>query len=151
MAPLSAPSLAQLINRAARAFARDADNMLRPLGLRYAQVPALALLNEGVELTQKELAEATGIEQPSMAQLLARMDRDGLIRRKPNPHDARSQTIQLAGGAEARLTEAHEHLVALDQRAVAGFTADEIATLRHLLTRLGDNLDRRNDPFPDPS
>ncbi|MEV6390132.1 MarR family transcriptional regulator [Nocardia xishanensis] len=145
MTPLTTPSLAQLINRAARALARDADCALTPLGLRYAQVPVLALLHEGMELTQKELAEATGIEQPSMAQLLTRMDRDGLVRRKPNPRDARSQTIALAHGTGARLNDARDRLAALDSRAVAGFTTEEIDTLKHLLTRLGDNLDRRKD------
>ncbi|MEV0251865.1 MarR family transcriptional regulator [Nocardia sp. NPDC050712] len=145
MTPLTTPSLAQLINRAARALARDADTALKPLGLRYAQVPVIALLNEGVGLTQKELAEATGIEQPSMAQLLARMDRDELIRRTPNPRDARSQTIELAPAAEARMSDAHDRLADLDARAVAGFTAAEVSTLKLLLTRLGDNLDRRRD------
>ncbi|MFB7719831.1 MarR family winged helix-turn-helix transcriptional regulator [Nocardia sp. NPDC056100] len=145
MTPITTPSLAQLINRAARAFARDADSALKPLGLRYAQVPVLALLHEGPELTQKELADAAGIEQPSMAQLLTRMDRDGLIRRTPHPRDARSQAISLTPGTDAQLTAATESLSALNDRAVTGFTAAEIDTLKQLLTRIGDNLDRRKD------
>ena len=140
----SAPSLAQLINRASRALARDGDAALKPFGLRYAQVPVLALLSDGAELTQKALAEAAGIEQPSMAQLLARMDRDGLIRRTPHPHDARSHTITLAVETAARVTEAHRHLADLDKRAAAGFTAEEIDTLKDLLTRLSSNLEKAN-------
>ncbi|WP_405163644.1 MarR family transcriptional regulator [Nocardia sp. NBC_01499] len=142
MDPIAAPSLAQLINRNSRALARDGDAALKPLGLRYAQVPVLALLREDVELTQKELAEATGIEQPSMAQLLTRMDRDGLIRRMPHPRDARSQTIALSPEGRAQVIDAHDRLAALDNRAVAGFTTDEIAILKDLLTRVGNNLDR---------
>ncbi|MFJ4654416.1 MarR family winged helix-turn-helix transcriptional regulator [Nocardia sp. NPDC088792] len=149
MDPITAPSLAQLINRASRALARDGDNTLKPLGLRYAQVPVLALLREGAELTQKDLAEATGIEQPSMAQLLARMDRDGLIHRTPHPRDARSQAIALTPTGGARVTDAHDRLAALDSRAVAGFTADEIGILRDLLTRVGNNLDRTNGTLTD--
>lgn len=91
------------------------------------------------------------MEQPSMAQLLARMDRDGLVRRTPNPHDARSQTIALTSATDTRLTDAHDRLAALDRRAVAGFTAEEIDTLKHLLTRVGDNLDRRRDAATDPA
>ncbi len=151
MTSRTTPSLAQLINRASRAFARDGDIALKPLGLRYAQVPVIALLHDGEELTQKELAEATGMEQPSMAQLLARMDRDGLVRRTPNPRDARSQTIALTSATDTRLTDAHDRLAALDRRAVAGFTAAEIDTLKHLLTRVGDNLDRRRDAATDPA
>ncbi|WP_067667145.1 MarR family winged helix-turn-helix transcriptional regulator [Nocardia miyunensis] len=141
MANTSMPGLARLINRAARTLARDGDAALRPLGLRYAQVPVLALLRDGAELTQKDLAEATGIEQPSMAQLLTRMERDGLIRRTPNPSDARSRTITLADEATGQLTAARQQLAELDTRAVAGFTAAEIRTLTELLTRLNNNLD----------
>ena len=84
----TAPSLAQLINRASRALARDGDAALKPLGLRYAQVPVLALLSGGRELTQKALAEAAGIEQPSMAQLLTRMDPPHTApARRTQPHD----------------------------------------------------------------
>ncbi|WP_040793715.1 MarR family winged helix-turn-helix transcriptional regulator [Nocardia paucivorans] len=136
------PGPARLINHAARMLARDGDAALRPLGLRYAQVPVLALLRDGVELTQKELAEATGIEQPSMAQLLTRMERDGLIRRTPNPRDARSQRIGLTDKAAACSTAARRQLAELDKRAVAGFSTAEIRTLEELLTRLNDNLAR---------
>ncbi|WP_203217774.1 MarR family winged helix-turn-helix transcriptional regulator [Nocardia terpenica] len=142
----TSPSLAQLINRASRALARDGDAALKPLGLRYAQVPVLALLHEGTALTQKDLAEAAGIEQPSMAQLLARMDRDGLIQRTPHPNDARSHQISLTAEAAATASAAHRQLIDLDERAVAGFTAEEIRTLSDLLIRLNDNLDRAKDP-----
>ncbi|MFE3172904.1 MarR family winged helix-turn-helix transcriptional regulator [Amycolatopsis sp. NPDC059090] len=135
-------SLSQLINRASRALARDGDAALRPSGLRYAQVPVLASLSEGVALTQKELADASGIDQSSMAQLLARMDRDGLIRRTPHPHDARSRTITLAEECASRTAEARHQLAELDRRAVAGFTAEEIDSFRTLLIRVNENLEQ---------
>ena len=146
MDPIAAPSLAQLINRVSRALARDGDAALKPLGLRYAQVPVLVLLNGGAELTQKALAEAAGIEQPSMAQLLTRMDRDGLIRRKPHPRDARSQTVTLADGTAERAAEARQHLADLERRAIAGLTAEEVETLKGLLVRVSGNLDSAQPP-----
>jgi MarR family transcriptional regulator for hemolysin len=146
MEPISTPSLAQLINRVARALARHGDAALKPLGLRYAQVPVLALLKGGAELTQKEVAEAVGIEQPSMAQLLTRMDRDGLIHRKPHPRDARSHTITLTDGTSARATEAHQYLADLEKRAIAGLTPAEVDILKTLLTRVNGNLDSTMGP-----
>ncbi|QIS13610.1 MarR family winged helix-turn-helix transcriptional regulator [Nocardia arthritidis] len=138
------PGVVRLINRAARALARDGDAALKPFGMRYAQVPVLALLRAGAEPTQKELVEATGIEQSSMAQLLTRMERDGLIRRVPNPRDARSQTIALAAETAERVTTARRQLDDLNERAVAGFTPEEIRLLEQLLIRLNDNLDKQN-------
>lgn len=141
MSTSPAPSLGQLINRAARGLARDGDAALKPLGFRYAQIPVLALLRIRGALTQKSLTDATGMEQPSMAQLLTRMDRDGLIERVPHPHDARSRTIELAGGIGDRLDRARRRLDDLDERAVAGFSSEEIHTLIELLTRLNNNLE----------
>lgn len=140
--PSSCPSLAQLINRASRALTRQADAALEPLGLRYAQVPVLALLRDGEEMTQTALAAATGIEQPSMAQLLARMERDDLIQRVPHPRDARSRTIIITPGCSDQLDRAREALIALEQAAVKGFTSTEIQTLGDLLLRVKENLER---------
>jgi MarR family transcriptional regulator, transcriptional regulator for hemolysin len=141
MAPSDYPSLAQLINRVSRALTRQADAALEPLGLRYAQVPVLALLRDGEQMTQTALAAATGIEQPSMAQLLARMERDELIQRVPNPRDARSRTIVVTPGSTKQLDQGHEALIALNQVALQGFTSVEIHTLGKLLLRVKDNLD----------
>jgi len=139
------PSLLQLVNRVHRALARDGDAALRPLGLRYAQIPVFAFLVAHPAATQKALAEATGIEQSSMAQLLARMDRDGLIRHEPNPRDARSRTVTLVDPGDPRLQEGNERLGDLERTALAGFDADEIDTLRSLLTRVHHNLDQVRD------
>ncbi len=142
MTPVPSPSLSQLINRASRALTRQADAALAPLGLRYAHVPVLALLRNGGDMTQTALAAATGIEQPSMAQLLSRMERDGLIRRDPNPRDARSRTVVIAPGWTERLDQAHIALSTADQAATQEFSPDELHTLQSLLQRLNDHLGR---------
>jgi len=135
------PSLSQLINRASRALARNGDAALKPLGLRYAQIPVFVLLDDQPEMTQKALAEAAGIEQPSMAQLLSRMDRDGLIRQQPHPADARSRTISLTDPKDPRVLEGAERLRQLEQQAVAGLDDDEVRILKALLTRVRHNLE----------
>nr|WP_275410201.1 MarR family transcriptional regulator [Streptomyces sp. SID14478] len=61
----------------------------------------MAALAQGGAMSQKELARLARIEQPSMAQLLARMERDGLVERAPAPDDRRGSLISLtavAGG-----------------------------------------------------
>lgn len=55
------------------------------LGLAIARVPVLYALKDGAHSTQTELAKMAHIEQPTMAQLLGRMERDGLIGRTANP------------------------------------------------------------------
>src|SRR3979411_3248488 len=65
--------------------------------------PIIAWLMQLPESTQAELSRLIGIEQPTMAITLRRMERDGLIQRKPNPHHGRPDDgPPSAEGAERR-------------------------------------------------
>ena len=129
-----------LINRAARLFFRLGEGRFHALGLAIAQMPVLGALKDGTSLPQKELARLARIEQPTMAQLLARMERDGLIRRIPDPEDKRSSLISLTPLALRKLPQARELLVWGNTVALQGFTDREIATLSRLMKRVVNNL-----------
>nr|WP_249123494.1 MULTISPECIES: MarR family transcriptional regulator [unclassified Bradyrhizobium] len=133
---------APLVNSAARALTRLAERRLRPLGLSASQMPVLYLLRDGGAVAQKDLARFARIEQPSMAQLLARMERDGLIRRSPDPADGRSSLVSLTRAAQARLPAARAALKTGRADMLAGFASEDVDTLRRLLIRLNDNLAR---------
>ncbi len=130
-----------LISRLSRLSLRRVDERLHHLGLAAAQMPVLYALKDGANLTQKELAGLARIEQPTMAQLLARMERDGLIRRSANPHDKRSSFVALTPLALKKLPRAREVLFEGNKEALQGFTEREIETLSRLLRRIVKNLD----------
>jgi MarR family transcriptional regulator for hemolysin len=88
---LSTPG--RLISLAARGFARLSEARLKPLGFGVGHLPVLVALQDGQASTQRDLARFAKIEQPPMAQMLARMERDGLIQRAPDPADGRSSRI----------------------------------------------------------
>ena len=131
-----------LISLAARGFTRLSEARLKPLGFGVGHLPVLVALQNGQAGTQRDLARFARIEQPSMAQMLARMERDGLISRQPDPADGRSSRIALTETALARMPEACAVLFQGNRDALAGFTADEADQLVALLTRLIANLDR---------
>ncbi len=74
-------STGYMLNLCARLIALRMAQALRPLGVAPAQLPVLFTLSALGESTQTELAERAGIEQPTMALLLRRMERDDLIER----------------------------------------------------------------------
>lgn len=137
---LSTPG--HLISLAARGFARLSEARLKPLGFGVGQLPVLVALQDGRASTQRDLARFAKIEQPPMAQMLARMERDGLIHRAPDPADGRSSRITLTEVAEARLPDAIAALLRGNHEALRGFTDEETRLLITLLTRLIANLDR---------
>lgn len=131
-----------LISLAARGFARLSEARLKPLGFGVGHLPVLVALRDGRASTQRDLARFAKIEQPPMAQMLARMERDGLIRRTPNPTDGRSSRIMLTEAAEARLPNAIATLLEGNREVLCGFTDAETGMLVALLTRLIANLDQ---------
>ncbi len=136
---LSTPG--HLISLAARGFARLSEARLKPLGFGIGYLPVLIALNTGRAKTQRDLARFARMEQPSMAQMLVRMERDGLIRRAPDPADGRSSLVTLTEVAKARLSEACAVLFQGNREVQGGFTKEEAAQLTDLLTRLIANLD----------
>ena len=137
---LSTPG--HLVSLAGRGFARLSEARLKPLGFGVGHLPVLVALRDGQVGSQRELARFARVEQPTMAQMLARMERDGLIHRAPDPADGRSSHVVLTPVARARLPDACATLLQGNREALDGFGAEEAAQLVALLIRLVANLDR---------
>jgi DNA-binding MarR family transcriptional regulator len=128
-------------SRIARAFTRIGDERLRPLGFATAQLPVLTALKGGARLSQRDLARWAKVEQPTMAQLLSRMERDGIIRRETDPKDRRSSLVALTDEARAKLPAGHAILKAGNREAMRGLSDEEEATLLSLLQRVLSNAE----------
>lgn len=92
-------------------------------------------------MTQKALTEIADVEQPSMAQLLSRMERDGLIQRTPDPQDRRSNLVRLTEQGEAAVPAVRESLDYFNTRAYAGFSEEERVNFVQMLQRIINNLE----------
>ena len=135
----------QYINRIARLSARWLEPRLQKLGLAVAQVPVFGAIKSLGPLPQKELARLLYVEQPTMAQLLARMERDGLVVRTPDPHDGRSSVINLTSQAVQKSKPARELILEGSRIAFKGLSPRDIATLHLLLQRVLANLEAAID------
>ena len=93
-------SAGYLVNWAARLFTRALERRLT--GSSAGSMPVFFALIDGRAQTQKELAHWAAVEQPTMANTLGRMERDGLIQRTPDPNDRRSALIQLTSDGQRK-------------------------------------------------
>jgi len=114
----SATYLASLL---AKSFSRALQERGQKLGFAPGQFPVLLELWSEEGLTQKQLLDRLDIEQATMANTLARMERDGLIARKKHPTDKRAQQIFLTAKARGMEAEAKEAALAADQSLFSGF------------------------------
>jgi MarR family transcriptional regulator for hemolysin len=141
-APEATPSF--WINRASRLLLRSFDARLRPFDFAMSHLPVLRALADGRSRSQTELAHAAGVEQPSMGETIARMERDGVVEREPNPNDRRGALVSLTRRTRARFPKAKAALVEAEREAMAGFSDDEKALLRALLQRVVRNIEGRS-------
>lgn len=118
-------SAGYLTNWAARLYARAIDAELRPLGVSSAHLPVFFALAGGLALAQKDLADAAAVEQPTMAATLARMERDGLIARRPHPEDRRSSLISLTPPALGKAEAIGAAIARVNAAALAPLSPDE--------------------------
>ena len=144
------PSLGQAINRAARLLRRLADQRLAPLGLSAGYMPVLTALVDGDALSQKALAERAGIEQPTMAATLGRMERDGVIQRQPDPGDKRSARFSLTSATRDKLPKITMIIESINENALAVLGEADEASFRRMLAQvigaLEGALDERGSP-----
>jgi DNA-binding MarR family transcriptional regulator len=147
--PLANPG--HYVSRIARALSRIGDARLRDLGFATAQLPVLTALKDGARLSQIELARWAKVEQPSMAQLLARMEREGLIVREADPGDRRSSLVSLTDKAKDNLPAGRAVLRQGNTEMTAGMSAEEVALLVSLLQRILANVEAMEAKAPPDS
>lgn len=129
-------SAGYLINHMARIFAQGLAARIRPLGLTIGTFPALLELWQGDGLSQKQLVVRLGIEQATMANTLNRMERDGLITRRKDPEDGRSQQVWLTDQARALRDPAIAAAEGVNRDLLSALTPDEAGQLLALMRKV---------------
>lgn len=147
-------SCGYMTNWAARLFARAIDRELKEIGVSSGQMPVFFALGDGAAMPQKALAAAAAIEQPTMAATLSRMERAGLVERRPDPRDGRSQLVALTPVAMEKAARACQAAAAVNAAALAGLGEEERARFLDMLARVVAALERSLDekePLSPPS
>jgi DNA-binding MarR family transcriptional regulator len=129
-------SLGYLVNHAGRLFARALDRGLSGHGVSHGQFPILIVLWEEDGLTQSEIARRLDIEQPTVANTLKRMERDGLISTAPDAANGRRVRILLTERARSLESALTGEADAINAAAARGMGAGEVDSLRAALERL---------------
>ena len=130
----------------AKAAARSLQERAKDAGFAPGQLPVLMELWQRDGLTQRQLLDRLEIEQATLANTLARMERDGLVERLPHPADKRAQLIRLTERARAMQGEALAAANELEDRLFKGFRRFERELLLEYMRMMLANLGR--DPRP---
>lgn len=133
-------SVGYMTNWAARLFVRAIERRLS--GGNAGPMPVFLALQDGRAMTQTALAQQASVEQPTMANTLARMERDGLVSRTPDPNDRRSALVRLTELGRARADQAFDSAIEVNGIAAAALSEAELATYLSLAARIVAALEK---------
>ena len=128
------------LTRVSRTVSRAFDETLAEAG---GSLPAwLVLISlKGRQLaSQRELAEAVGIQGATLTHHLDTMESAGLVTRRRDPANRRLHLVELTPAGDALFLRLRDAAMAFDRRLRAGLSDDDVAQLETLLTRLRDNV-----------
>lgn len=133
-----------LLNRIAARWNSDLQLRLKEHGLSTMQMRTLAVLSIMPGATVNELAVYTVTEQSTMSRALESMVREGFVRRRNRPEDARVRELHLTDAGREAFRRFWPEMHEAFRRMFAGLSEAEYETLVSLLTRVLRNI-RRHD------
>jgi MarR family transcriptional regulator for hemolysin len=134
------------VARTAKTLSRAFDEELANAGGSLPTWLILLSLKARTWGTQRELAQALGIEGPTLTHHLDAMERAGLVTRTREPENRRVQRVELTEAGDAAFHRLRRAATAFDARLRSGLDDDDVGRLRDFLTRLHANIageDRR--------
>src|SRR5438876_2875777 len=123
--------LARTAKTASRAF----DDELAEGGGSLPLWLVLVSLKGQAHGAQRQLAEAVGVEGPTLTHHLNRMEAAGLVTRRRDPQNRRVHRVELTSEGEALFDGLRGAVLSFDRTVRAGLDDAEIAALRGMLDR----------------
>lgn len=125
---------------AKRAMLKAAEEAMGRHGVREGQQFILMALWHEDGLTPGELARRLGLATSTVTRAATRMEKSGLLERRPHPSDARLVTIHLSGRGRGLRDDLNTEMRRLSDRALAGLPMEQRADFVRMLDRLSGNL-----------
>jgi DNA-binding MarR family transcriptional regulator len=116
--------------------------------LSVAQFASLLCLEGAPGLSVADLARKVSTARQSANEMLAGLERAGLVVRQPHPTDRRSQQVFLTEAGRERLAEALPAVQAVEARLAGGFTAEEMTVVTTWLTRMTEAYPAGGEEIP---
>jgi MarR family transcriptional regulator, lower aerobic nicotinate degradation pathway regulator len=105
-------------------------------GMHPRHFGVMTVLDARPGMTQQELADHAGVDRSSMVALMDELESRGIAERRPHPEDRRKRCIHLTARGRRKLEELRAVAKEVGEESFGALSADERATLHHLLRKL---------------
>jgi MarR family transcriptional regulator for hemolysin len=134
-------SMGFVVNTTAKAFQRSFDIELRKnAGVTLSQWRVVATLVLQPGLTQKEIADKVGVEGATLVPVIDKMEKEGLLKRKPDSNDRRINRIYLTPKADSLWESMIECALRIRKSSGRNISESDIQTTLETLRKITKNL-----------
>jgi len=127
------------ITRLARSMERDFERRLEPLGITRGAYAVLSAIHHEKKSKPAEIAAFLGVDGAAVTRHLDRVEKHGLIERKPSVTDRRSTDIKLTKVGRQVIRRGRVSSRATNEKFISGLTAVEVdrfqSVIRTMLAR----------------
>jgi DNA-binding MarR family transcriptional regulator len=135
----SVPSMVAItsIMRAQQILLSQVDAVVKPYGLTFARYEALVLLtfSRAGELPMSKIGERLMVHPTSVTNTVDRLQRAGLVDKRPNPNDGRGTLASITGKGREVCESATRELMAMDF-GLGAYDAEECGEIFAMLRPL---------------
>ena len=134
-------SVGFIVNNTAKSFQRSLDiELRRNAGVTLSQWRVVGALVLQPGLTQKEIADKMGIEGATLVPVIDKMEKDGLLKRKPDLTDRRANRIYLTSKADSLWESMTECALKIRRSSTKNISDDDIKITLDTLRKISKNL-----------
>jgi DNA-binding MarR family transcriptional regulator len=135
--PAQAMAAVTSIMRAQQILLAGLDGLLRPYGLTFARYEALVLLgfSRTGALPLRVIGERLMVHPTSVTNTIDRLERDGLVQRRPNPRDGRGTLAEITTSGREVIARSTADLMAA-RFGMAGYADPDLTEITSLLRGL---------------
>ncbi len=117
--------------------------MIKYGSTRIQWIALYFLLNTDKEMSQKELAVLMNIQDPSLARLIDRMERDGLIRRIENQKDKRMKILELTEEGRLKAKSLMHYGQEFSDLLLEDISDEEVEIFHKVLSKMLNNIEKK--------
>jgi MarR family transcriptional regulator, temperature-dependent positive regulator of motility len=112
-------------------------------GVTLRQTVLLAAIAEAEGASQSDLVRTTGVDRSTLAEMMARMEKRGLIARAAAADDGRAKSVRLTADGRRRLAAVLPAIRNVDRSLLAALPAAKRTAFQAILAELADAADEK--------
>lgn len=116
------------------------ESVVRDSGLTTAQAHAIEIVGHAGSIKMKDLARKIGVTTGTLTVAVDRLEKKGLMVRKPHEQDRRSFLIELTDEGRACFEEHHEFHIRMTQEIVSELSPEEQAEFFRIINKVLNHI-----------